>query len=338
MNTFSELAETLTHCSIDGKDAEVSSVAEPGEGSKHEAELWFDGPVESESPVIADDSISDIQAPSVLRVDDLSTQLPAVLEFFQSSKDTWGIHSSATVADDFQCGDPVYVGPNTSIGSNVVLGDDVRIGPNVTILGTVQIADGVEIQSGVRIESPASIGENTRIHANSVIGSDGYGYEQIDGEHRKVPQIGGVEIGADVEIGAAVTVDRGTYGNTVIGDGCKFDNQVHIAHNTKVGDYCLLVAMSGTAGSAELGDHVILAGKAGVKDHVRLADGVTVAARAGVTKDIDEAGAIVSGFPARDHSKQLKIEAHLQKLPRFRKQLKSLKESVENLQERVNSE
>jgi UDP-3-O-[3-hydroxymyristoyl] glucosamine N-acyltransferase len=169
------------------------------------------------------------------------------------------------------------------------------------------------------------IGNRTVIHSNTVIGSDGYGYEQTGEDHEKIPQVGRVIIHEDVEIGASAAVDRATYGRTVIGAGSKLDNHVHVAHNCKIGENCLLVAKSGLAGSVTLGDNVILAGMAAVEDHNTLADGVIVAAKAGVTKDIDEEGAVVSGFPARAHDEQLKIQALSRKLPQFRKDLMELK-------------
>jgi UDP-3-O-[3-hydroxymyristoyl] glucosamine N-acyltransferase len=331
MVTFDELADVLEGTSAEG-NPELVSVDEPGEGASDVAELWFDGSGTSSHPVIVDETVAaEVDAPARLIVPNLSEQLTSILECFVTEKtDFSGVSKDASVSEDASIGKPVEVGPFTEIGPGVTLGDRVSIGSGVTISGPAEIADGVEIGPGVKIVSPVEIGEDTTIHANTVIGSDGYGYEQTAEGHEKIPQIGRVEIGADVEIGAGVAIDRATFGSTVIGKGSKLDNHVHVAHNCTIGENCLMVAKSGLAGSVTLGDGVILAGMAAVEDHNELANNVIVAAKSGVTKDVTEEGTIVSGFPARKHEERLKIQALQRKLPQIREDVIELKQTLNN--------
>ncbi|MFB6226729.1 MAG: UDP-3-O-(3-hydroxymyristoyl)glucosamine N-acyltransferase [bacterium] len=336
MVTFKQLEEHLDGVERRG-NPHLESLEEAGRGSDTVAELWFDGPVESDFPVIADSEIESIQAPHVLLVPSLSDQLSSLLELFVETPDQWGISDNADIHDSFSHGDSVFVGPYTSIGPDVTVGDQVRIEAGVTIDGNVTLGDDVHLHSGVRFESPAEVGSGTIIHANTVIGTDGYGYEQTDHGHEKIPQIGRVEIGENVEIGAGVAIDRATFGATRIGSGSKLDNHVHVAHNCELGENCLMVAKSGLAGSVTLGDNVILAGKAAVEDHNTIADDVIVAAKAGVTKDVEDAGSVVSGFPARPHQEELKIKAVRRKLPSLRKRLIELENAVNDIEQGENT-
>lgn len=337
MVTFRELEQRLDGASRNG-NPDVKMVREPGSGSESVAEIWFEGPVESRWPVIVDESVESVDAPDVLRVPSLSDQLADVLRAFETEPDRWGISEAAHVDDSFVHGDRVYVGPGATIGPDVSVGENVRIEADVTIAGSATLGDDVHLHSGVRLESPVTIGDRTVIHANTVVGTDGYGYEQTESGHGKIPQLGRVEIGDDVEIGAGAAIDRATFGATKIGSGSKLDNHVHVAHNCEVGENCLMVAKSGLAGSVTLGDGVVLAGMAAVEDHNTLADNVIVAAKAGVTKDIEEEGAVVSGFPARPHGEELKIKAIRRKLPSLRKTVLQIKDEVSDLQQKGDSE
>lgn len=201
-----------------------------------------------------------------------------------------------------------YVGRGSRIGSGTVVYPFVFIGENVEIGEDCLIYPMVSIREGVRI------GNRVIIHSGAVIGSDGFGF--IPGEQgaEKIPQVGIVVIEDDVEIGANVTIDRATMGETRIGRGTKIDNLVHIAHNVIIGENVLIAALCGIAGSSRIGKGVMMGGQSGVRDHVSIGDGSVVAGRSGITKDIPPKS-FVSGFPAIDHREDLKVSALIRRLP-----------------------
>lgn len=244
-----------------------------------------------------------------------------------------GIGPGTAIGKDAALGKSVRIGANCYIGSGASVGDGCVLFPNVYIGENASIGEGAKLYPGVTIYRKCRVGKNVVLHAGVVIGADGFGYKACGGELRKFPHAGAVEIGDDVEIGANSTVDRAKTGATVIGPGTKIDNLVHIAHNVKIGANCVIVALSGIAGSVEIGDGVTLAAQVGVKDHVRIGDGCVVAARAGVIGDVD-AGSTVSGFPARDHALEKRVQAARLHLPEILRRLRALESEVEKLRGR----
>lgn len=218
------------------------------------------------------------------------------------------VHPSATIHPDAQ------IFPGAVIGPRVVIGQDARIYPNVSILDDSSVGAGSIIYPGATIRERVVIGERVIIQPGAVIGSDGFGFAKDGGSSIKIPQIGGVVIGDDVEIGAGVTIDRGAIQNTVIGSGTKIDNLVHIAHNCCIGRNCIIVAQVGISGSVTVGDNCTFAGQTGTVGHVTVGAGTTVAARGVVTADLPP-GSMVSGFPAKPHSEEKRIMAAMRRLP-----------------------
>jgi UDP-3-O-[3-hydroxymyristoyl] glucosamine N-acyltransferase len=214
------------------------------------------------------------------------------------------IHASAHIAAG------AVVGPGSSIGAKTVLMNGAVVGRDVTIGASCVLHPGVVVENGCRL------GDRVILHAGTVIGADGYGYVQHKGRHVKIPQIGTVEIGNDVEIGANSCVDRGTLGKTVIGNEVKIDNLVHVAHNVRIGDGALLVAQVGISGSSTIGKGVVLAGKVGLKEHVNVGDGALLLAQAVVTRDIPP-GVIYAGYPAADAETWRKAKVIQRKLPKY---------------------
>ena len=181
---------------------------------------------------------------------------------------------------------------------DVWVGDDTVIFPNAVLYPRV------------------TVGKRCVIHGGAVLGADGFGFAFHEGRYHKIPQVGGVRLGDDVEIGANTCVDAGTLAPTVIGDGTKLDDLVMVAHNVKVGRHAVLVGQVGIAGSTVIGDHCVFAGQSGAVGHITIGKGVRVTAKTGVAKDTPD-GSMVSGFPARDHRVWLKEQAALARLPEF---------------------
>lgn len=215
------------------------------------------------------------------------------------------------------------IAPTARIGRGVVLGERVRIDDYVVIGDGVHVGDETHLHAHVTLYPGARIGARCILHSGVRIATDGFGYVFRNGAHVKVPHVGGAVVGNDVEIGANSTVDRGSIGDTVIGDGTKIDNLVHIGHNVRIGRACIIVAQTGISGSTRIGDGVIIGGQAGLGGHITIGDGARVAAQAGVFGDVP-AGETWSGYPARPHRESLRASAALLKLSGMMRRLERL--------------
>ncbi len=240
--------------------------------------------------------------------------------FYPEPKATPGVHPCAIVSASAE------IDPSASVGPHCVIGDRVKLGPGVVLDGgnhigaDCQVGDESRLFPKVTLYPKTQVGRRVRIHAGTVIGSDGFGYVWDTSFHRKIPQIGSVLIHDDVEIGANVTIDRGALGPTVIGRGTKIDNLVQIAHNVNIGEHCLIVAQVGIAGSTKLGAGVTLAGQVGVAGHLKIGNRVTVAAQSGVMHEIGD-GQKWFGSPAQpDHTMKRQLLA-LKRLPELARRL-----------------
>jgi len=246
-----------------------------------------------------------------------------VMHLFYPSPPPRGVDARAAIEKSAQIGRDASIFPNAYIGKGAVLGDRVTIYPGACIGADAIIGDDTIIYANVVICDGVEIGDRVIIHGGTVVGSDGFGFVWDGKKHRKIPQVGNVVIGDDVEIGANSTIDRATLSSTIIERGTKIDNLVHIAHNCRVGENSILVGQVGISGSVDIGKNVILAGQAGVADHLNIGDGAIVAARSGVTRNV-EAGEKVAGFPILPHMEWLRIQKTLLKLPEMKKQLNEL--------------
>ncbi len=250
--------------------------------------------------------------------------------FYVKKRESLGIMDGAILEEGVSISADVTVYPGAYISSGVTLGSGTTVFPNVFIGEGSAVGKECLIYPGVTIREKVKIGDNVIVHPNSVIGSDGYGFIHEKGIHYKVPQIGTVEIGDNVEIGAGVTIDRATTGTTVIGEGTKIDNLVQIAHNVKIGKHCLLVAQVAIGGSTVIGDYVTLAGQVGVADHATIESGSMFGARSGVMGDVKKG--IYTGVPAIPHRQWLKAQAIYEKLPDMMKKLKRIEDIVNKLE------
>jgi len=225
------------------------------------------------------------------------------------------IHPTAVVHKTATIGKGTKIGAHSYIGKNVILGENVSVFPNVSIFDDSTLGNECIVWSGTVIRERSIIGMGCIFHNNVSIGADGFGFRPSDDGRGlvKIPQIGNVIIGNAVEIGANSCVDRGKFSSTIIGDGCKIDNQVQIAHNCVMGRGCVMAGHSGLAGSVTLGDGVLIGGSASIKDHLTIHSGAIVGGGSGVMKDV-AAGKTVLGYPACDARDMLKQWGALRKL------------------------
>ncbi|HLY61278.1 MAG TPA: UDP-3-O-(3-hydroxymyristoyl)glucosamine N-acyltransferase [Terriglobia bacterium] len=240
-----------------------------------------------------------------------------------------GIHSSAVIASD------VNVPADVSIGAHVVIESGAKIGVGTRLSAGVCLGEGVQIGSHcvlhprVTLYPGAQLGNRVVLHAGVVVGSDGFGYVFADGRHHKFPQLGKVIIEDDVEIGSNSTLDRGSLGTTVIGQGTKIDNLCQIAHNVKIGRHCVIAAQVGISGSTDIGDYVVLGGKVGIADHVRLEDHVMIGGAGAVFPGkVIRKGSAVWGNPVRPLAEYKRINACLSRLPGLIEKVRELSQQM----------
>jgi UDP-3-O-[3-hydroxymyristoyl] glucosamine N-acyltransferase len=243
-----------------------------------------------------------------------------------------GIHATAAVAPDAQLAPDCSVGAHAVIESGVSVGAGTRLLPGVFLGAGVRVGGQCILHPHVTVYPGAQIGDRVILHAGVVVGSDGFGYVLAEGRHAKFPQLGKIVIEDDVEIGSNTTLDRGSLGSTVIGEGTKIDNLVQIAHNVKIGRHCIIVSQTGISGSTEVGDYVVMAGQVGVGDHARIGDRVVIGGQAGVLPGkIVRQGSAVWGTPCRPMSEFKKSTARLARLDALAEKVKALAQRVEEL-------
>lgn len=248
-----------------------------------------------------------------------------------------GTHPSALVAPGSR------VHPDASVGAFAVIQRDAVVGARARIFPFVYVGEGAEIGEDSTVYPQAVIREGVRlgrrviVHPGAVLGADGFGYAFDGDAHQKIPQVGGVLIEDDVEIGANVTIDRATLGQTVVGRGTKIDNLVQVGHNVEIGEHAILVAQSGISGSCRVGRRVVLGGQVGIADHVRIGDGVMLGAQSGVPGDIRAAGPYL-GTPARPLVEARRLYAAMPRLPDLLRKVRALERRVRELEARLGVE
>jgi UDP-3-O-[3-hydroxymyristoyl] glucosamine N-acyltransferase len=274
----------------------------------------------------------------VIEVANVHDAFSAIVRLFrpQPAAQRIGVSPQAAVSATARLADDVDVHPFASIGDGVTIGAGSTIHSGVRIMAGSQIGQGVTIFPNAVLYENTIVGNRCILHANVVLGAYGFGYSFVDGRHVLTSQLGNVVIGDDVEIGANATVDRGTYGPTVVGAGTKIDNMVMIAHNCHIGRHNMLCSQVGIAGSTSTGDYVVMAGQVGVRDHVHIGDRAVLGAMAGVINDVP-AGQRYIGIPATPERDQKIKQAVFSKLPDMRRDLKSLQASVSRLIDEMRS-
>ena len=269
---------------------------------------------------------------TLVEVENPSYAFGEIVKIFVSSKKSFkpGVHPSASVADDVKYDpDNISIKANAVIESGAILGKGTEIGSGVVIGEGVQIGEDCLLYSNCTVREGSVLGDRVILQPGCVIGSDGYGYELVDGKHEKVDQVGTVELGDDVEVGANTTIDRARFGKTKIGKGTKIDNLVQIAHNVHIGEHSLIVAQCGLSGSSKIGDYVTMAGQAGCVGHINIADKAVLTARAVAMKDIPPGGGTYMGVPARPIREEMKKMALVSRLPSLIAEVKKLRDKTD---------
>jgi UDP-3-O-[3-hydroxymyristoyl] glucosamine N-acyltransferase len=251
--------------------------------------------------------------------------LSLIPTFYRATEFTAGVHPSAVIDPTATIGAGCRIDPYVVIGAGTVLGARCWIGAGTVIGDDVILGDDVRLYPQTTLYGGTRVGDRSTLHAGVRLGGDGFGYVYRDGAHTKIPHVGRCIIGRDVEIGANSAIDRGSIDDTVIGDGTKIDNLVHIGHNVRVGRLCLLMAQVGVAGSSRIEDGAILAGQVGIAGHLTIGAQARLAAQAGVISDVPS-GETWGGYPARPHRESLRAHAAVNKLVRLLKPLEKLLE------------
>ena len=270
------------------------------------------------------------ESKTVIQVKDARIAFAQVLPlFFPEKQFTPGFHPSAVVAESANIAETAHIGPNCVIGENVTIGDDAILEAHCWIGDDSALGQACHLFPNVSVYHGCRLAKRVRIHSGTVIGSDGFGYVFDQDHHRKIPQIGGVIIEDDVEIGANCTVDRGALGDTKIGRGTKIDNLVQIGHNVIIGEHCIIIAQNGIGGSSKIGAYSILAGQAGVAGHLKVGPKSVVAAKSGVINDL-EGNQQYMGYPAIPASEAKRQIVAVKKLPDLAKRVRELEKRLDS--------
>ncbi len=338
--TAAELAKKLGY-RIEGTDRELTGAAPVD--SAESAELtfvagpkWFAIAADSHAGcVIAPLTYEPSTGQTVIRGEDPRALFAQALTLlYPRGPSRPGTHASAQVAPDARVAPTSEIGAFCTIESGAAIGPDTRVGPGCHVGRNAQIgADGV-LHAGVVIAEGTLIGDRVILHPGCVVGSDGFGFARHNGRWVKFPQVGRVQIGDDVEIGANSCVDRAALGWTRIGSGTKLDNMVHVGHNCTIGRDVVIAAQTGLSGGVTVGDGAIIGGQVGIGDQARIEPGVVLGSGSGVlTSKIVRAGEPLWGTPARPLREYLEQLALFAKLPEFRAELRTLRARLEKLEE-----
>jgi UDP-3-O-[3-hydroxymyristoyl] glucosamine N-acyltransferase len=293
------------------------------------------------SAVIISNAITDESLPPrpnnpvLLRVADPYVSFLFVLRMFYSSPEVLppGIHPTAIIPKSAELGTGARIGAHVVIGENSVIGAHSAIAHGTVLGDNVRIGDNTVLYPNVTVREGCRIGSEVIIHSGTVVGSDGFGFApQPDGSYAKIPQTGIVVVEDNVEIGSNCSIDRATMGETRICRGVKLDNLIQVAHNVVIGENTVIAAQTGISGSTKIGKQCIIAGQVGIIGHIEITDKVTIAAQSGIAKTIKKEGTYF-GYPAKEHSRALRIEAVIRQLPELMKDIEHLKKELDDLKD-----
>ncbi len=272
-------------------------------------------------------------AAAVIRVPDPEEACMTAAAWFAPSPEPVfpGIHKTAVIGDEVQLASGVSIGPYCVVGNGCSIGADTVLMSHCVLGSRVSVGAACRLYPMVGVREHCRLGDRVILHNGVVVGSDGFGYRPHDGAWRKIPQTGVVVIGDDVEIGANTAVDRARFGVTRIENGVKIDNLVQVAHNVTLGEHTVVAGMAAFAGSVQVGRRVRVGGQAAFAGHLTVGDDAIIAGRAGVTKDV-ASGQMVSGFPAMPHERDLRLQAHVMRLPQLKKRIAGLEQRMQQME------
>lgn len=332
--TLGELAEAVDARLEGDADVVIRGVARLEDAGPHDISFlanpkYEEAATRSNAGAIVVSEAYAADGQNVLRTDNPYLAFARAIELISPAPEPeTGIAESAFVDPTAAVPDDAWIGPRAVVGRDVRIGPRVAIGAGSVIEAGVTIGEATRIFPRVTLHSGTTIGRGCVVQSGAVLGSDGFGYATDgEGRHHRVPQRGGLMIGDDVDIGANVTIDRGSTGDTVIGDGTRIDNLVHVGHNVVIGRGVIVVAQVGIAGSSRIGDHAVLGGQAGITGHASIGAGARVGGQAGVIGDVPS-GSEYSGYPARPHREQLRAYALFARLPELFDRLKALEAAL----------
>lgn len=338
--TVSEIAQMLDGTVVGNDQTIINSAAKIEEGlpgcisflanSKYEPYIYT---TKSSAVIVNKEFVPKKEiAATLIYVENAYTAFTILLEEYQKriAGIKRGVEHPSFIGDNSTTGENCYRGAFSYIGRNCVIGEGVKIYPQAYLGDNVEVGDYTEIHPGVKIYDNTVIGKNCTIFANTVIGSDGFGFAPLaDGSYKTIPQLGNVIIEDNVSIGANATIDCATMGSTIIRQGVKIDNLVQIAHNVEIGKNTVIAAQSGISGSATIGEQCVIAGQVGIVGHIKVANHTKVGAQSGLGKSIKKEGLSLSGSPARDLNEHLRSMALVRRLPELEDRLKDLERKQE---------
>lgn len=268
---------------------------------------------------------------TLILVDNAYTAFTVLLQEYQkiTANNKKGLEQPHFIGTHTSVEEDLYLGAFAYIGQGCKIGKNVKIYPHVSIGDNVRIGDNTVIYSGAKIYANVVIGNHCTIHANAVLGSDGFGFApQADGTYKTIPQLGNVVLEDHVSIGANTCIDCATMGSTIIRQGVKIDNLVQIAHNVEIGKNTVIAAMAGISGSTKIGENCMIGGQVGIAGHLQIANRTTITAQSGISKNIKKEGLILSGYPAMENTDNLKSQVVFRQLPALEKRLREVEKKL----------
>lgn len=276
--------------------------------------------------ILDDDSVADCPVDALLTDDPYVTYAKVANHLYPRREYPPSIHPSAVVEPEADVDDSAHIGPLAVIASGARVGARTYIGPGCIVGKDCVVGDDTHLLANVTLIEDVTLGRRCLVHGGAVLGADGFGHKMTDTGWLKVPQVGGVVIGDDVEIGASTTIDRGAIDDTVVGNGVRLDNQIQIAHNCRIGDHTVIASGTGVSGSTTIGSRCIVAGMVGLVGHIHICDDVVITGAAVVTKDITKPGVYTSAWAAMNDRDWKRQVARVRRLPAYERRLKALED------------